>query len=516
MGQQVLLVEIQVISPAGVASVLRFSDRAIRPMPPTDGLRPNIGFDSRLREAPAIRRLLFDDLSTLKPSVGVGTLTLVNADHALDAFEGHAWGEIEVRDWDEGTPSAEAVLILRGLCQAPAYGRSGDQAVRVALADYSAEMSKALQTTFYAGTNGVGPVLYEGAEDGLKGTPKPLAWGDLRTAHIPPPQVNGGEQAWQFNDGPVQGAEALFDRGDAFGLTDDGDLAGAAFDAAAPAAAHYVTDLARGLVKFNSAPVGQFTVGFKGSSADGYVETAGPILARILAKGGVAPARISASVAGLPAPAVVGFYAGEPTTLGEAVRLVAAGAPAAVLPDRAGVWRALPYGPPATTPDVTIGGTDIIDCATDDVAPSPVGEIRVGYGRIWKTFTGAELAPALADTDDKARLASTWRWAVATDAAVKARFPSTWRTVEIQTALREPADAEALAATLKQLLGLKTDGRPRRLWRVTLLRQIAQAYDLGASVAMTYPRMGLSGTFLLVGEEPLRPRRNQTIWTLWG
>lgn len=516
---RVLLVEIEVTSPAGAVSTLRFCDRAIPPMPPTDALRPNVGFDSRVQEAPSWRRVLFDDRETLAPGLGVGVLTLVNADRALNAYEGHAWGAISVWLWTLGTPSASAQLVIRGVCEQPAFPSGGERAgvVRVALSDYAREASKPLQPALYAGSNGDPGVLYEGTAEGLKGTPKPLAFGDLTEAHIPAPQVNPAEQAHQLHDGVIQGEVALFDRGDDFGLTLDGDLAGEAFDLAAPDPTHAVTDIGRGLVKFNAAPVGAFTAGFKGEAGEaGYVETAGPILARLLARAGVPAGRIGASFATLASAAVMGFWAGEPIQLSEALAFVAAGAPAAVLPDRAGVWQAVAYGPPKADADYVIAASDILDCSSDDAAEPPIGEVRVGWGRIWRTFAGTELAPDLAATDAKSRLEKDYRWAVAEDAVVKARFPDRARTIEIRTALRQEADALALAAALRDLLGLKFDGRPRRAWRLTVPVELALAHQLGETAQVTYPAEGLAGNFLVIGEEPLRPSRNLAVLTVWG
>jgi hypothetical protein len=448
----------------------------------------------------------------------VGTLTLINADRALNPYEGYAWGEIGVWLWTEGTPSGSATPVITGLCSQPVYSKQEDavQDVKVTLYDYSIEASKALQTHVYAGTNGDPGVLYESTADGAKGALKPLAFGNLVDAQIPPPLVNAGEQAYQLHDGAIEGHEALFDRGDDFGLVDSGDLAGAAFDAAAPAAAHYVTDLGRGLVKFNSTPVGQFTVGFKGDASDGYVETPGPVLARLMTRAGIPAGRIGGTLAVLASAAVVGFYAAEQTTLAAAIGLVAPAASAAVLPDRYGVWQAIAFGPPAATPDVAIGETQVLNCTADDAAPAPVGEVKIGWGRIWKTFGATELAPALLGTDAQTRLAAEYRYATVASDTVKARFPRTWSTVTVDTALRNEADAIALASSLSSLLALKDDGKPRRFWRVTVEIDTALAQQLGQTVQFTYPRQGLSGNFLLVGEEPLRPRRSQAIWTLWG
>ena len=144
---KVVLVEIAVTSPAGEPETLRFSDRPIRPFPPTDADRPNVGFDARMVEAPALRRSLFDDLTTMKPALGVGVLTLANADGALDAYEGYVWGELTVRLWSEGAAFADSTVVLQGLAQPPSYPRSPTQPRRVivSLNDFMAEALKPLQ-----------------------------------------------------------------------------------------------------------------------------------------------------------------------------------------------------------------------------------------------------------------------------------------------------------------------------------------------------------------------------------
>lgn len=516
---KVILVEIAVTSPAGAASTLRFSDRPIRPLPPTDVDRANVKFDSRIVESPAFRRALFDSLDTMLPALGVGTLTLSNGDKVLDPYEGYTWGQLSAYLWTEGTAFSAATVLMKGLCQPPSYPKADGQPgrVTVGLTDFAAEASKPLQTTVLAGTNGVGGVLYEGAPDGVKGRPKPVAIGNLLDAHVPAPKVNAGVGAYQLHDGAIQGSEQIFDRGDNAGFADNGDFVGAAFDGGAPGAAQYRTDVGRGLLKINGNPVGKVAFGFKADNPAGsYVETPGPVLARLLAKAGVPGGRVGASVAGLVSASVVGVFATDPISLGDAIRPVASSVPAAVIPDRSGVWQALPYGPPTAIADFALNQYQIIDCKPDDSAPLPVGEVRVGWGRIWTTYTGAELAAALAGTTSQERLAAEYRWAVATDATTKARFPNNWRSIEILTALREEAPAVALATALKTLLAVRADGKPRRMWRVTVELETALARQLGQTAALDYPPKGISGNFLVVGEELLRPRRTQAILSVWG
>lgn len=515
----VVLVEIDVTSPAGVASVLRFADRPVRPLPPTDADRPNAKYDDRLLQAPSLRRSLFDDLTTLSPGLGVGEMRLANADRGLDAYRPYAWGELRVYRWTEGAAFAAAELVFKGLSGRPGGGLSSSKPgqISVALYDYRQELEGVLQTDTYAGTNGVSGELYEGEADGLKGRPKPLAWGRLDDAHLPAPQVNGALLAHQLHAGQISGSVEIFDRGDAAGFADQGALVGAAFDSFSPSAASWCRDLTRGLLKINGDPAGTLTFGCRGDSAGGYVETTGPVLRRMLLKAGVPAGRISASVAAFTSAAPVGAWFGQSISGRDAVGWVARSGLAALLPDRQGIWSALALAPPAAVADHVIAADEVVDIETDDVAPAPVGEVRIGWGRIWTTFKGNDLAAALRGTSAEARLAEEYRWAVGDDVVTKARFPRTFRTLEITTALREEADAVALAAELMDLFGLRPDGQARTFWRVQVeLSSDRLALPLGKTVQLTYPAAGVDDRFVFIGEEPMRPRRDLAIWTLWG
>jgi hypothetical protein len=513
-----ILVEIDVTSPAGVVETLRFSDRSIPPFPPSDPTHANLTWDERLVEPPTIRRALFDDLASLSPGLTLGALRLANADRGLDLYQGHAWGEARIWRWSEGTEFGDAASIMTGLTTTPAYSLSGGRPgqVSVGFFDYRSELEGSLQTHLLAGTNGTGS-LYEGDADGLKGRPVPLALGRLDDAHLPAPQVNAAALAYQLNDGQISGPVAIFDRGDAAGFADQGALVGSAFDAFTPAPASWVRDLSRGLLKINGDPVGTLTFGCRGDSAGGYVETTGPVLARLLARAGVPPGRIGASVAGFIAPAIVGAWFSDPIAGREAVGWVARSASAALLPDRLGVWNAVKLAPPAGVEHHTIGADEVVDIEADETAPEPVGEVQIGWGRIWTTFKGNDLAPALRGTSTESRLAEEYRWAIVEDAVAKARFPRTWRTLKISTALRTETDALALAAELKALFGLRPDGRRRNTWRVQLeLTPERLTVDLGKTIRLTYPEAGIDDRFVLLAEEPMRPRRDLCTWTLWG
>lgn len=526
MGLAIILVECDVTSPEGVTSTLRFSDRAVFPMAPTDAQRPNAVWDERIIETPSLRRTLFDDLQTLEPGLGVGDLTLANADRALDAYQGHVWGEVRVWRWTYGTAFSEALSLMRGPASGtPGYDVTAARAgrVRLTLFDYRIELERPLQTNTYAGTNNGTTILYEG-EAALEGAPKPLAFGELLDAHLPGVVVNAAQQAFQIHDGevhtfPTVPALIMNDRGHSAGLHYDGEKATlAAFSTTNPTLNGQTTYAPLGLTRFNFSPVGNVSFSAFGDASDGgYADTPGPILRKLLKRAGIPEARIGASVAALSSDHTVGVYVQDATKARDLVAFVARSVPAAVLPGRDGVWQAQAITTPKPVADVVLDLDDVLAIEADDSAADGAGEFRVGWRRIWTTFRRESLLPALRGTADEKNLASAYRYVVVEDADYKARFVHSWRTLTVETALRHGSDAETLAADLKALFGLRSDGRPRRRWRVTVeMTDAALAFDLGATVGLMSPAVGGDGRFLLIGEELMRPRRDQMIWTLWG
>jgi hypothetical protein len=505
----VILVEVDVVSPLGAASTLRFSDRAMRPFPPSDTQRANLPWSDRLVKAPSIRRAILEDFSTLTAGWGVGAKQLANGDGALDQYEGHAWGEIRVIRHVAGETFAQGLRIFTGRAAQPSYASRSPRA-SASFYDYRVDLDPAQQPTKYLGAG-----TYEGSADDLKGQAKPLAYGDLTDAHLPAPRVNTAVNAYQLHDGALAVIPTVYDGGANAGLISDGAVSSAAFDAATPAAAHQVADLSRGLVKFNAAPVRQVTLGGQGEA--GVAAQVGPILKRLLGRVGVPAGRVGASFDALAAAAPIGVWTQDGANARDVVQWVARSAAAAMVPDRSGKWEVMALAPPAGVATFTLGAYDTVSVEPDETAEQPVGEVRVGWGRVWTTFKASDLAPALKGTATEGRLASEYRYAVTEDAAAKALGSGAWRTLQIDTALRQEADALALGATLKTMFGLRPDGRPRRQWSVQLaLTSAALAVGLGSTVRLVHPPRGIDQLYVLIAEQPLEPRRDLITWTLWG
>lgn len=534
MGETVILVECDVADPAGVVTTLRFADRAIAPLPPTDADRPNAVWDTRLLEPPTIRRQLLGDLQTLEPGFGVGTMVLANADRALDVYQGHVWSEVRVWRWTVGTPFSAARRLITGpAAGTPAFdSKSGTASrVRLDLFDYRMELRRPIQTEAYGGTNG-GGVFYDG-DPNLKGVLKPLAFGNLLDAHVSPAPINTGSLTYQLHDGAAlltsDGYDLqIFDRGGDAGVVSisgfngHGDMTTAVpkdgLMAADVNASEFATWLGDGLVRINANLVGTVAFGLRGEATLlGYAETPGHVLDRMLRRLGVPDARIGAGVATAPAGGIVGWFVQDNATGAEAIAPVARAGLLALLPDRNGVWQAVKIAPPVGFAAVTLGDADILSIEGEDAALGGAGEFTVGYDRIWTTYRREDLQAELQGTEEEARLGETWRWARTEDAAFKARFPGTWRAIRLETALRQRDQAEALAGQLKALFGLRDDGKPRRQWRVALeMTDALLDVALGSIVVINAPRLGILEYFLLTGEEPMRPRRDQLLWTLWG
>lgn len=522
-GDTVILCEITATPPGGGTPVtLRFADRAIRPFPPGDPDRPNAIFDPRLVTPPALRRELWTDLASLSPGSGAGAMELANSDRALDAWQGHSWGAIRVWRWQEGTAFSEGLVLLSGSCAPPGYGYNSSEPARVKvyLADAWQDLRKPLQEELYEGGNNGTTVLYDGTPAGLAARPKPLAFGDVTGAHLPCPQVNAALQAYQVRQGGASpgfwpaGHVQLYDRGASAGYDYEGDFEGSAFDTHTLYPGGYCTDRARGLVRIEGQPVGALTFGVR---APFYGSQQG-ILEALLSLAGIGAGDIHASVTPGSVPDT-GLWFGEPILCAEVISYLARSWSMSVAPGRDGVWRGRPLAPPSETADYTIPPADVISVATDDRAPDPAGEIRVGYDRIWRTFNETEIAPSLRGEPDEERLAQSYRWVNVEDEAAKAAYPSSWRRLEIATALRTKAAAEALATTLSALFGLPASGTRRRAWRIVMEitpERLDVSQQLGGTLALSMPGTGIDGHFLLIGEELMRPQRDQLIWTLWG
>lgn len=526
------LVELDLLDPEDVPITLFFSDVPVRPWPSDDPDRPDQAYDPRIVEVPAIALDVHADATRLTGSLGTARLALGNADGALNQYRGHVfravrvwWGEVKHRG-ARGF-AADFRQMLDGRAEAPLWAVSSSQPSRlvVPIYDRRLDLEPDIQDNDFAGTN-VGATGYEGGPDDLKGQPKPLALGDLQTAYIPVVWVNPAAQVAQAHDGEMQAYTALFDRGDDANLTEDGDLSGAAFDAATPSVGHQVTDLDRGLIKVNQSFGGVVTVGVQGAvdlaPGAGYLDTAPDLVAALIKRQDPA-ATIGASFASIDAPAKVGIYLADRTATRQAIDMLARSLPGWVLPSPTGIWNIGRLRLPAGEPLRTIRPVDIVSIAPGDAEVSrPAWKVTVKGARKYLTHNRSNLAGGLWDTETEEQLRQEWSRASAFDTDLRDRWWPNVREVEIETALRNPVDLQDVADLLFSLMSVRADGTPFQEWVVVVeldeewLDLLADPGLGEADVGLDYPPEAIDRTMLIMGARPSRPRGNLLTLRLWG
>lgn len=527
------LVELDLVDPEDAELTLYLSDLPMRPWPSDDADKPGQAYDPRVLEVPSIAIDLYADPERLTGALGASQLVLSNADGALNQYRGWVfktvrvwWGEFkgigEARSF-----AADMRAMLDGRAETPSWAVTGKQPSRlvVPIYDRRADLEDEIQPLEFAGTN-VADVGYEGTADDLKGRPKPMALGDLQTANIPVVWVNPVEQVGQAHAGEIQGYTGFFDRGEDASLTDDGDEDDATFDAATPAIVHYVTNNARGLFKVNQDFGGVVTVGLQGAvdlvAGDGYLDTAPGLISALIRRQDPA-ASIGASFASIVSTETVGLYIPDRMTVRQALDTFARSLPGWVLPDPLGTWQIGKLHLPTGVPDRTIYPTDVSSIAPGDPRISvPVWRATVKGARIYQTHTRNNLAGALWDTADESRLREEWRQAVVKDDDLRSRWWPNVREVSIETALRDPADLEAVAQLLFDCASVRADGTPFQEWVVTT-EMDAEWLDLladpgvgQAEARLVYPDDGIDRVCLIMGARPGRSQGGLLTLRLWG
>jgi hypothetical protein len=506
----------------GTAGVLRFTTAAVPPFLPAWFGRGSGGFDPAAHEGepwdpvliePANVEIgLWSDATRGMGEVGGGALVIANADGAYNFLHGAAVAEIEVRAgsgrelaWSECRPLAR---LLAGPPEV-ALSAASPSRVTIPVRDRRELLSR-LSGSSLAGTGGVEGVAAR------KGQSRPLAFGDLTGANVPPLPLGSG--IYQAHDGPLPAApSALYLRGGPAGLVRTGDFPGAALVSASLTAGQYCTDLARGLVRVGGNPNGALTLDMQGDAAGGYADTVPALLRRVLLRLGEPAERIGASLSAGQA-ARVGLYIGAEADAAASVEELCRSVMGWLVPDAAGVWQFGTWAPPVGGAGLMLGPDEILSL---DAAPwgfdVPLAEVSVLWGRNYAPMGENDIPASLREGAgaDPARveyLTQEWRRAVWRSPDNAARWGDAAPKIEVSTALRSEAAAAELADRWGACFGV-----PRRSFRVAVaMTDAAMALPLGGVAAIDYPPAGISGLFRLVRVRPTAPRLGQMQMQFWG
>ena len=418
-----------------------------------------------------------------RQAVSYGETVLANGDGHFDemvekyAIDGR---RVVVRMGTRSFAYADFETLFDGT--AAGWRLAEDSTVRIELRDAAFRLEVPLQRNLYKGTGAL-----EGTLE-LAGKPKPLAFGDLRSANVPGVLVDPVRLICQWHDGPMSEFTRVYDRG--LELTHAGDVADLLV-APPPAAGTFVSQRSIGCIRLGSIPAGLVTADLIGDNAGGVALSAPDIAIRLLiGRALLSPAEIDgASFAELEMlqPANVGYwFPPEPLLVSQALDRVFAGINGWWGCSRLGGIQCGRLDVAAPAADAEFNEVNILSLERleppESVNP-PNWRRRVGYQPNYAVQT-TDLAGAVT-AERRQFLAQAFRVVSASREQVRSDYLRATDPDPLPNAFAFREDAEAEVRRLLDLWGAR-----RGLYRLaTKLR--AYRLAVGRTVRVTYPRLGL-------------------------
>jgi hypothetical protein len=484
---------------------LRFSDRGYASKA-TDAVG-ELDYLPYVREAMTADRKV--NLEPTRPQVGAawGAIVLENPDgYWVPLLEASNSDGRAVRvlvgvksyDADRGLfvdpPFAELREVFRGVAGPWRLGADG---LEVPIRDASYLLEKPWQASLYGGTGGA-----DGTSE-LAGRPKPKCRGEVY--NISPVLIDPTNWVYQYNDGPGE-VLALYERALANGFSFTADYASyAALVAAGLVGGDYATCDAEGLVRLapsGGTPAGQITLDARGHFPSGYISNVVSIAYQVMAEdiGIDASFLDQASFTGLAAacPYVGGIYETEPRLAVDVVGYLVGSVAGGVTTSRTGRLRAFRLAVPSGIPAATYDAAHIVSATPRPLEATlspPNYRRRVGYKRN-HTIQTSDLST---DTSVAARLAflkDEYRWAAWASNTVLTQYRNPTDPPPLASALRDQADAQAVADHLGALWGARRRLYDLEMWLHPFEREI------GDMVTISFPDGELADGALgvIVGE----------------
>lgn len=400
-------------------------------------------------------------------SVGFGVLELANTDGFYDDIV------------NDGATDGRRIVIKIGadeyrydqfgvIFDGTSSGMEGtENSVRVRLRDLNYLLARPLQNNVYGGTGGL-----DGNLD-IKGNVKPLCFG--RCLNIAPVLVNPTGLVYQFNDGPSQAVNAVYDRG---ALLSPG--------------SGYTVNLTTSTITLTTAPAGTITADVQGMKSSGvYLSSTASIIDYLLRNNTIVTTdridTVSISRCASDSSAEIGIYITEKVNADDTIGALMLGIGGWWGFNRSGKFQIAVFKAPTGNARIEAGEEDItaVERITlpDGIYPPP-WRYRVGYQRNW-TVQGSDLA-GVVTTDRRAFLLEQYRTGSAQDEVITLKHPMSREPDIIPAYFSEQVHADAEAERLLNLYGRTA----RSMYRVTLKTYPFQL-DIGDVVALRYPRWSL-------------------------
>ena len=513
------LVEISCLDANGVARTLYLSSGGYTTTPADT--RPNQYYEPRLSDLGPFSQNIFAAGYTTGSAadVGYGSITVSNADGALDEWLGYAF-------------DGRALVIKRLSSHAAAYNTATTiftgtierldaenawSGFRLRVYDNRLLLDRPLQTNVYAGTTNSGGPTAEGTVD-LRDSPKPLVYG--KVYQVPAVQVNAYDLIYQVHDGSVASI-VVYDG--AVPLTAGGNYTSLALlRSASVSGGTYATCLTLGLFKLGSPPSKVITADVV-ETATASTRYAGSIVRRILEKAGIDQQRvdaISANSVDASAPYECGIWLNDTTNTIDAISAVLASVGGWMVPNHLGVFTFGRMDEPKTIAASTIDyDTDVILTDGGDIAITanpdtdgglPTWRVIVSYERVYQVQNGASVHGCV-DNAFRGYVAKEFRETKAESTTTRTRHPLSTE-MRIETALASITGAASEASRRLAMYSVRRD-----LLDLSIPATDAAEKTIGSTTKLTLPRFGYETgrNMVVIGrEDDLKNERVKL--TLWG
>lgn len=387
------------------------------------------------------------------------------------------------------------------------------QSVTVPLQDLTYWLSSAAARSTYGGSGGLD------GDDNVAGRFVPRVRGQV--TNITPVLIDAVNLVYQISDGPAA-VSALYEGGYTGGIVSAG-IVGDVY-ASPPAPGYYVVQSgATGTwLRLTTKPVYAITTDVTGAFPSGasrinLLDLLRQILLEDLAVDAawLDPAWGPASDIGAwPA----GWYwDGSDSVTGlDMIQTLLIGTGIHLVPTRRGTLLPMTLVMPqtGTTPELVIDGgiaTDLQPVALDSALDPPAWRWRIGWQHNFSVQAPGSGIHPQAPADRQSLIAVADRTATWFAADVRSRYRVPNDAALIPTALLRQQDAQAVAASLGAVWGAG-----RRIWAVSVQRDIAYRVDIGSVVSLAYPAPGLTGGVLgiVIGEQIRSDQATSTIQVL--
>jgi hypothetical protein len=415
----------------------------------------------------------------------IGDVVIINADGELDtlltaAVDGRP---VRVLQGPRGGPFSAFDTIFKGTTSA--WRQADDAQISAGVRDASWQLDVPVTRPTYAGSGSL-----EGGSD-IKGKFRPLAFGELY--NIQPVLVDAANLVYQFHSRAALAVTGCYDGGVAF--TPAGDVAD--ITAASVSPGQFKTQLSGGYVKLGTAPTKTLTLDVKGDAPAGaYIDRAAEIAFRVLHDfQGLDDSWFEShtfDALRLDIPGAIGIYVGiEAITATEVIDQIMAGVNGWWCSNRLGGIEVGRTSLPLEKPRARLAVKDILDfdmVPLPEAIDPPYWRVRVGYRRNWTPLDVTQIGGSIVSGDPAryAFLTEASRYVTVEDPTVRTRSLRA-QEFTLESAFAGEADAQAMAELIFEVYSA-----PRQMARLRTKRQ-GYKLPLGATIAVDYPRYGLSG-----------------------